>query len=187
MTAVLPTRWFRADPTDRAARALYAAAVAQARTESFYTGLGVPDSLDGRFELVVLHVFLLLRRLRRDGEAAQALSQRIFDVLFQDMDRSLREIGVADLSVGRHIKHMAQGFYGRVQAYDEALDSGVLEAVLRRNVYGTAAPVPAAVDALSAYVRASEAALAAGPCPSAERAPAWAPVPEAPNPEAAHG
>lgn len=179
MIALLPTRWFRPVPGDRAARALYAAAVAQARAEPFYLGLAVPDTLDGRFELVVLHVFLVLRRLRRDGPATQAVAQRLFDVLFQDMDRSLREVGVADIRVGTHIKHMAQSFYGRVRAYDAALDDEgdeTIAAVLARNVYGTRPAAPAAVAKLAAYVRAADAALASATL-AEDAAPPWPAAP----------
>lgn len=99
---------------------LYAAIVAQARSESFYRDCGVPDTVDGRFDLIVLHTYIVLDRLRAEGEAGRKLSQQLFDTLFDDMDRSLREMGVGDLSVGKHVKRMASGFYGRMKAYDEA-------------------------------------------------------------------
>jgi cytochrome b pre-mRNA-processing protein 3 len=145
-----------------AADQLYAALVEQARRPAFYAKLGVPDTVDGRFEMIVLHMFLVLHRLK--GEAgAERLGQDLFDAMFADMDRSLREMGVGDLSVGRHIKTMAKGFYGRVAAYESGLadptDAALAEAI-RRNVYGTvvASPDP---QPLAAYLRASAAALAA--------------------------
>lgn len=138
---------------------LYAEAVRQARTPVFYDGLGVPDTLDGRFEMISLHVFLLIDRLRRDGEEGRELAQALFDAMFTDMDVCLREMGVGDLSVGKKVKQMAEGFNGRSIAYSEALEAGEpgepLREALRRNVYGTLAapPPPGALDALSGYVR----------------------------------
>ena len=138
---------------------LYAAAVAQARAPGFYLA-GVPDTLDGRFDLLMLHVFLLVRRLRRDGADGAAAAQALFDAAFDDMDRTLREMGVGDLGVPRRVKAMARAFYGRAAAYDAALDArgdAGLRAALGRNLLGRA-PAPAA---FAAYVRDAEAALAA--------------------------
>jgi cytochrome b pre-mRNA-processing protein 3 len=98
---------------------LYGALVGQARNPAFYRDMGVPDTVEGRFEMVALHVFLALRRLRAGGEPGKDLGQKLFDVLFDDMDQTLREMGVGDLSVGKKIKAMASSFYGRMQAYDE--------------------------------------------------------------------
>ena len=103
--------------------ALYAALMAQARRPDFYRDYGVPDTLDGRFDLLVLHVVLLLRRLRED-EVTRALAQDVFDVFFRELDRALREMGVGDLGVPRRVKTMAEVFYGRARAYDAALASG---------------------------------------------------------------
>lgn len=145
-----------------AADTLYAALVEQARHPAFYAKLGVPDTVDGRFEMIALHMFLALHRLK--GEAsADRFAQDLFDAMFADMDRSLREMGVGDLSVGRHIKNMATGFYGRIAAYESGLaDStgAALSEAIRRNIYGTlpASPDPAP---LAAYLRASVVALAA--------------------------
>jgi cytochrome b pre-mRNA-processing protein 3 len=145
-----------------AADALYAALVEQARRPFFYAQLGVPDTVDGRFEMIVLHMFLALHRLK--GEPGhEEFGQALFDTMFADMDRSLREMGVSDLSVGRHVKTMAKGFYGRVAAYENGLvDAGgtVLTDALRRNVYGTVAAAPDPAP-LAAYVRTSVAGLAA--------------------------
>lgn len=145
-----------------AADGLYAALVEQARCPEFYVALGVPDTVDGRFEMIALHAFLVLNRLK--GEPGQAaFAQALFDTMFADMDRSLREMGVSDLSVGRHVKNMAKGFYGRVAAYESGLaDAGPakLDDALRRNVYGTLAEAPDP-GPLARYLRASVAALAA--------------------------
>ena len=151
------------------ADALYGAIVAQARHPAFYAALGVPDTLDGRFEMVALHAFLVLHRLKGDAPAGSGTAQALFDTMFADMDRSLREMGTGDLGVGRRVKAMANGFYGRIAAYDAGLaapaDSAVLEDALRRNAFGTvrdpAAPPPEAVAALARYMRDGAVALRA--------------------------
>ncbi len=157
---------FRRNPLDRPAASLYAEIVARARTPVFYEAAAVPDTVDGRFEMISLHAFLVMRRLKAGGETAQKLSQALFDEMFADMDQSLREIGVGDLSVGKHIKKMAKAFYGRVAAYESALDGAgeTLEAALRRDHYGTVEAVPdAAVGLLADYVRGADRHLAAAP------------------------
>jgi len=140
-----------------AAPALYTALVARAREPVFYTDLSVPDSLDGRFDLIVLHAHLLFARLHRAGEAGVRTAQAVFDYMMSDMDRNLREMGVGDLAVGKRIKAMARAYYGRARAYDAALADpapGALAAVLARNLMagGASADDPAA-DALADYVR----------------------------------
>ncbi len=161
---------FRKDKHDRTAGELYRVAVRQAREPVFYADFGVPDTLDGRFETISLHVFLLLRRL--GGEVAEKgpalkLAQAIFDTMFIDMDENLREIGVGDLSVGKKVKQMAQALYGRIAAYEDGLagDDAELAEAVRRNLYGTVpsegpGPDAAALQALAAYVRREERALA---------------------------
>ncbi|MGF1611618.1 MAG: ubiquinol-cytochrome C chaperone family protein [Kiloniellales bacterium] len=155
-------RLFRASPHREAAAALYEQLVAQARQPAFYSRCGVPDSLDGRYELIVLHAFLLFRRLKQDHAATADLAQELFDVLFLDMDRSLREIGVGDLGVGKRVKRMAQGFYGRIEAYEAGLagEEAGLAAALRRNLFGTVAPEQAQLAAVAGYLRREAAALA---------------------------
>lgn len=160
-------RFFDRSEREQEPYAIYGALVSQARSPALYLHAGVPDTLEGRFEMVLLHVFLALRRLRFVSEPhiaeAKALSQRVFDILFDDMDQTLREIGISDLKVGKEIKGMASSFYGRIEAYDKGLDAedeAVLRAALTRNVY-PAEPAPSAddIDALVAYVRRAEAAL----------------------------
>lgn len=160
----------------RAAASLYAAAVKQARAPGFYTALGVPDTIDGRFELIVLHVHLLCRKLHAsdaptgtgEGGAGAEMAQALFDAMFRDMDRNLREMGVGDPSIPRRIRAMIEAYYGRVKAYDAALsadggtDGGTaLATALARNVYNAGAETPAA--RLADYVRRAATALAAEP------------------------
>ncbi len=146
-----------------AALAAYGRIVARARDPSFYVEWAVPDTLDGRFELLALHAFLVLNRLKREPQATQ-FAQALFDTMFADMDSALREMGAGDLGVGRRVKAMAQGFYGRIAAYDRGLgDEPELLAGLRRNLFGTTAPSDEQIRLAAAYVRRQVAALAAQP------------------------
>lgn len=117
---------------------LYGHAVAAARAPIFYVELGVPDTLDGRFDMVSLHAFLLIRRLRALPPPGAALAQAVFDAMFNDMDVTLREMGVGDLGVGRRVRSMWEGFHGRSSVYQEALDRrdrAALAQALARNVW----------------------------------------------------
>ena len=99
---------------------------------------GVPDSVDGRFDMISLHIFLVLRRLKADVDRTANLAQCLFDTMFADMDRSLREMGAGDLGVGRRVKEMATAFYGRLSAYEKALqsnDRAELRDAIVRNIF----------------------------------------------------
>jgi cytochrome b pre-mRNA-processing protein 3 len=164
---------FRRRPHERAGFELYGAAVAAARDPRLFAGLGVPDTVEGRFDLVSLHVALLIRRLRTDADArGPALAQAVFDAMFADMDVNLREMGVGDLSVGKRVRGLWEAFHGRALAYEAALDSpdpAALADAIARNVWRGEPPegAPAALAAL-ARVQAEHlagqeiAALAAG-------------------------
>jgi cytochrome b pre-mRNA-processing protein 3 len=135
---------------------LYGTAVEAARDPYLYTAYGVPDTVDGRFDLIGLYVFLLIHRLRFLPDPGPALAQAVFDAMFSDMDRALREMGVGDLSVGRRVRAMWEAFHGRARAYAEALESDDADALadaLARNVWRGAAPVGAAA-ALARSTRA---------------------------------
>jgi cytochrome b pre-mRNA-processing protein 3 len=134
---------------------LYGAIVAQARSPAFYRDYGVPDTLDGRFELIVLHTMLIVRRLAEDNVHMRKLGQAVFDQFCRDMDRNLRELGVGDLAVPRHMQKMGEAYYGRASAYEAALDSGdsnVLAAALARNIFSTTSDPPSGARRLAAYV-----------------------------------
>jgi len=151
----------RTIPVREAAERAYSRVVEHARQPGFFTDCGVPDTVDGRFELICLHAFLYLHRLKREQKRAAPLGQRFFDTMFADFDRSLREMGTGDLSVGREVKRMAQAFYGRIAAYEEGLagDDSVLLAALARNLFGTAPPNPARLEAMAGYLRREAARL----------------------------
>jgi cytochrome b pre-mRNA-processing protein 3 len=144
---------------------LYAEAVAAARDPWFYRDLAVPDTLDGRFDLIALHVSLLIHRLRQAPEPGPALAQAVFDAMFSDMDNNLREIGVSDLSIGKRVRAMWNAFHGRARAYEAALQAGDragLQAALARNVWRGRAP-PGAAASLANVVLAQAAHLAEQP------------------------
>src|SRR5271154_1102393 len=132
---------------------LYGAIVAQARRPEFYEEFGIADSVEGRFELIVLHLAVVLRRLERDPRGA-ALGRALLDAFGRDMDHNLREMGVGDLAVPKQIRRMMEAFYGRARSYEGALagnDPAALVQALARNVFagGAAGDVARLAD----YVR----------------------------------
>lgn len=152
---------FRKDADGSAVRAVYRTIVEQARKPAFYGAAGVSDTPTGRFAMVALHGFLAMDRLGRDPEARN-FSQALFDLMFADMDRNLREMGVGDLSVGKKVKGLAEYFYAMAAACREGLNGGddALDAPLRQYVYQDIEPAAGALAALIAYMRASVALLA---------------------------
>ena len=153
-------------PDTETAFAVYGSVVAQAREPAFYLDVPVPDTVDGRFEMIILHVFLLIDRLRGQGDKAAELCQQLFDTLFDDMDRSLREMGVGDLSVGKKINTMAEAFYGRAGAYQDALDKDDREELigaLTRNIFPEVSAEDvsrAGIEKLADYLAANRLELA---------------------------
>ncbi len=149
---------------ERAAFALYKEAVAAARAPFLYRELGVPDTIDGRFDLVGLHVFLLIDRLRRAPPPGPDLAQAVFDAMFSDMDVTLREMGVGDLSVGKKVRVMWEAFHGRAVAYAAPLQAGdapALAAALTRNVWRAALPAAGNAERLARIALAQRAHLSA--------------------------
>jgi cytochrome b pre-mRNA-processing protein 3 len=123
---------------DRTIAALYGTIVTQARCPAFYSKYGVPDTVEGRFDLIVLHLVLVLRRLGRENEAGRALGQRLFDTFCRDLDDNLREMGVGDLAVPKRMRRFAEAFYGQQAAYLAALDAPDgqdFEKALARNIF----------------------------------------------------
>ena len=138
-------------PREKPGPRLYEAIVAAARHENFYQDMAVPDTIEGRFEMIVLHMYLVLQRLKDEG--VEDLRQNLTDEFFADMDGSLREFGVSDVAVGKKVRKLAESYYGRLTAYDKALNfgRGTLEEALRRNIYPNDAPVDA-TNAMVDYV-----------------------------------
>ena len=149
-----------------AADTLYRSIVKQSRQPEFYSECGVPDTPDGRYDMIVAHVVLILRRLRRAPSNTKDLAQALFDLMFADMDQNLREMGVGDLAVGKRVRAMAKAFYGRLAAYDAALSNGdddALRSALRRNLFRNATPTPGQVAAVASYMRREAARLDSEP------------------------
>ena len=142
---------------------LYGMIVAQARMPCFYRDYAVPDTVNGRFDLIVLHLALVLDRLMADPAQREA-GQGLFDHFCTDMDSNLREIGISDLKVPKEMRRMGEAFYGRAQAYQAALvaagDEALIETVAR-NIYGVTPPGPAAAGRLAAYIREAVREVAA--------------------------
>lgn len=158
------TRMFRQEEAAPPVADVYLRLVEQSRQPDFYQHCGVPDTLDGRFDMLVLHAFIVLDRLAGQGEREASFAQALFDHMLADMDVNLREMGVGDLSVGKKVKQMAQAFYGRAQAYRDGLaaDGGeALAAALRRNLFRSAQPRRAQVEAMAAYLRRERANMSA--------------------------
>jgi len=120
-------------------QALYGEVVARARSVPFFTDFGVPDTFDGRFELMVMHVYLLIARLNEEGNVYKEQAQYVFDLFLDDMSAGMREAGVGDTIVPKRLKKMSRVFYGRAAAWDEALASddpqAELALVIGRNLF----------------------------------------------------
>lgn len=151
--------------TRKASDALLAGTIARARRPVFYEKLGVPDTIDGRFDLLVLHAWLVLDRLAEQG--ADTLSQSLVDALFVQFDEALREQGAGDMGMGKRMTKMADAFFGRLKAYREAADDKTLADAILRNLYrGDAGKVEQAaalaIYAASARESLSQADLSSG-------------------------
>ena len=145
---------FRKDPRRTTIAALYKRIAMASRTPGLYAALGIPDTLEGRFEALSLHMILALRALRGLPPPADEVAKDLTDAFFRDMDASLREMGVGDTVVPKRMKKIAESFYGRAHAYDAPLngsDEAGLALALGRNAYGSEAPAtPLARYALAA-------------------------------------
>lgn len=157
--------------------------VAQARHPAFYIAYGVPDTVTGRFDMIVLHLYLYMRQRGAD-DPQRPLAQAVFDRFCSDMDHNMREMGISDLAVPKRMREVGEAFYGRVTAYDRALAAATgapetakeneppsdrardrdavapekgpddpLTSALARNIFPEASPVPGGAGRLAAYVR----------------------------------
>ena len=153
---------FRRSPTQDSIDVLYGAIVAQGRSPVFYSAYGVPDTLTGRLEMILIHTFLFFRRTRAGPEALRRLGQAVFDRFCDDMDGNLREMGIGDLAVPKHMQRIGEAFYGRAGVYDAALntrDEAALAQALTRNVFAGAAQWEFG-QRLAGYITATDAELA---------------------------
>jgi cytochrome b pre-mRNA-processing protein 3 len=140
----------RSGARKRICRSFCEALNARAREPMFFRDLKVADTLDGRFDLVALHAWLLLDWLGSRGE--RELSQTVIDMLFVDFDESMRELGTGDMGMGRRMKKMADAFYGRLDAYRVAADEAALTEAIRRNIYRGEAGSEIVAQRLARYV-----------------------------------
>ncbi|MDX2202189.1 MAG: ubiquinol-cytochrome C chaperone family protein [Hyphomicrobiaceae bacterium] len=152
----------------RSARDLYGSIVTQARQPGFYLGLGVPDTPRGRFELIVLHTALVLRRLQQEGHATATLARALSETFVTDMDDNMRELTFSDLAVPREVKKVAAALFDRHGAIIAALDSpgasqAALAEVIARDLAYVAAEGPRTIvaTALASYVEAASRSLSA--------------------------
>ena len=155
---------FRRTPRNGTIAALYGVIVAQARKPAFYREFGVPDTANGRLEMIILHAVLVLSRLEAEGGPVRSLGQALFDHFCADIDANLREMGVGDMAVPRKMKAIGEAFYGRKRAYEAAIAApglAQLAAALARNVHTGSASDIAGVERLAGYVSAAAGALAA--------------------------
>lgn len=143
------------NPYAQNARDVYAQLLVHVRDLAFYERFAVPDSFDGRFDLLVVHAFMVI-----ESCDDAAFGQALFDAVFADMDQTLREMGVGDVGVPKHMRKMMKAFNGRMHAYSDALEGGDIEGALVRNLYGTVnAPDAKAVKGFTAYMRKNLKAL----------------------------
>jgi cytochrome b pre-mRNA-processing protein 3 len=155
------------DPVDL----IYLEIVKKARQPGFYLDWSVPDTVEGRFEMILLHLALVFHRLRDEDETAKKAAQRVVEAFFRDMDRSLREMGIGDISVPKKMKKLGQAYNGRSIAYFKAIDAGDgadLTAAILRNVMaldqGTETPAQrAGAETIARYALVTVALLAAQP------------------------
>lgn len=135
------------------AYALYTALVTQARQPAFYLQGGVADTKEGRFDLILVHAFMLFRRLK-GSPAQKELAQQVFDVMFADLDQSMREMGIGDVGILKRIRKMSESYHGRIVAYEEGVQTGddSLASALDRNLFADTQATPEQLSAMTSYV-----------------------------------
>jgi len=150
---------FRRAGNQKLIERMHADIVAAARQPALFGEYAIPDTFEGRFESVILHATLVLRRLKSLPAPAPEAAQDLADTMFRHFDVALREMGVGDTSVPKRMKSLAEAFLGRSLAYDEALRGApaALDTALQRNIYADQKDA----RRLARYVRAVEAAFAA--------------------------
>ncbi|SCA55130.1 conserved hypothetical protein [Candidatus Terasakiella magnetica] len=134
------TKLFKTKPAySEEVQALYIAMVNQSRLPVFYSDFEVADTVEGRFDMILLHAYALFRKLKAGGEATEEFAQSLWDLMFADMDQNLRELGVGDMGLARRVPRMAEAFYGRITVYEEGLNAqdedALLKSALDRNLY----------------------------------------------------
>jgi cytochrome b pre-mRNA-processing protein 3 len=133
---------------------LYGAIVAQARLPVFYQGFGVPDTLEGRFVVLSLHLFSVLHRLKGSGKDADAMAQALADRFTADMETVLRELGVGDLAIPKRVRQLIASGAGLLKAFEQALaeGEGTLEGTIASALPGDETAAKAAAARLTPYL-----------------------------------
>lgn len=131
------------NPYVQPARAVFVRAVERSRDPVFYTEYGVPDSIEGRFDLLVLHLFFIIHG--HQHEEGRLFGQALFDAAFKELAQDLRQRGIGDMGIPKRMRRMMIAFNGRVHAYAQAVREGKIEEALKRNLYGTVENPPAAM------------------------------------------
>ena len=148
----------------RTARSLYGSIVTQARSRSIYTDWRVPDTIEGRFEMIALHLIMVLHRLAREGEPGRRLGQALTELFATDIDDSLREMTVGDLAVPRQVKRAVAALQDRHAAYGAAfaaMHDGPLAAAIEARVGGLGGARGLEAGAICAYIGEANRALGA--------------------------
>lgn len=151
-------RLFRREPPPRIAATLYDAVVARGRMPHWYLAGGVPDTLDGRFDMIAAVLAMVMLRVEQDGAGAVPAAS-LAECFVDDMDGQLRQIGFGDMVVGKHIGRMMAALGGRLGAYRDGLAGGDFEAALVRNLYRGDEPPPAALSHVATELRTFRTAL----------------------------
>lgn len=166
MIASALKRIFTPDSLRQQAHLAYVQIVTQARRPVFFSEWGVPDTVDGRFDVILLHLSLVIHRMESQSPEARHFVRVLSEVFFADMDRNLRELGAGDTGVGIRVKNMAQAFYGRLKAYGDALEGTektALGEAIGRNIYRNAPSAPSVIEQWVAYSERNAQALSRQP------------------------
>lgn len=177
---VFPFGRRRPSPTRVLLDRLYGEIVGAVRRPAFYLDYAVPDTFEGRFELLVLHAGLVLRRFNGAEAPGPAVAQDLVDAVFAHLEADLREAGVGDVTIPKRMKKLCEAFLGRSAAYDAGLgsDAEALTAVIERNVYAGRSAGGVA-ERLSRYAGAAAAALSSTPLEACLAGPLPFPDPSA--------
>ena len=159
------------------AATLYLALMARARATVFYRHWCVPDTIDGRFDLVALHAFLVFQALRGQGAAAQELGRNLANSIFTGFDEALRELGISDFGMSRRIRNMANAFYGRIDSYGSASSLADMAMAVQRNLYRGDAARRREAEEVAAYMTEARASLTRGLDALLEGKPDFGPLP----------
>ncbi len=127
--------FLRADPEREIGRSLYKCVADQARLPEFYTRFAVADTIDGRFDVLTVHGFVVMEALKACGKEGGRIGTHLATAIFESLEEALRELGSGDIGISRRIKAMADAFYGRLAAYSSAKNESQMKDALIRNLF----------------------------------------------------